>query len=71
MNATVKQTNKKTRFDDCQVAPGMRAEIYLTPEVKIANEIICDHCMGQAASVTCSKWYIRKAPFVLGTQSLT
>jgi hypothetical protein len=42
MSATVKQ-NKKNRFEECQVAPGMRPEKgHLIPEVKIDNEI-CDH----------------------------
>jgi hypothetical protein len=37
-------TTKKTGFEGCQVAPGLRPEKgHLTPEVKIANEIICDH----------------------------
>jgi hypothetical protein len=34
----------KSRFEECQVAPGVRPEKgHLTPEVKMANEIICDH----------------------------
>jgi hypothetical protein len=41
MSATVKQ---KTRFEECQVAPGARPEMgHLTPEVKIASETVCDH----------------------------
>jgi hypothetical protein len=47
---------------------------HLAPEVKMANEIVCDHvwdiCTLPPISVTCSKWYIRKAPFVLGAQPL-
>jgi hypothetical protein len=44
MSAKVKQTNKKNRFEGCQVIPGVRPEKgHLTPEVKIANKIICDH----------------------------
>jgi hypothetical protein len=35
---------KKTRFEECQVAPEARPEKgHLAPEVKVANEIICDH----------------------------
>jgi hypothetical protein len=42
MCATVKQ--KKTGFEVCQVAPGVRPEKgHLTPEVKMVNEIVCDH----------------------------
>jgi hypothetical protein len=44
MNATVKQTNKNSGFEECQLAPGTRPKKgHLTPVVKIANEIICDH----------------------------
>jgi hypothetical protein len=39
----VKQTKKKIGFEEFQVAPGLRPEKgHLTPEVKIANKIICD-----------------------------
>jgi hypothetical protein len=40
------ETNKqkKPRFEECQVAPGARPEKgHFAPEVKMANEIICDH----------------------------
>jgi hypothetical protein len=40
------ETNKQTKnqFEKCQVAPGVRTEKgHFAPEVKIANEIICDH----------------------------
>jgi hypothetical protein len=41
-NSETKQN--KNGFKECQVAPGARPEkAHLTPEVKIANEIICDH----------------------------
>jgi hypothetical protein len=44
MSATMKQTNKKTGFKECQVAPEVRPEKgHLAQEVKMANEIICDH----------------------------
>jgi hypothetical protein len=47
MSATVKQNNNnknKNRFEECQVAPGVRPENdHLTLEAKIAHEIICDH----------------------------
>jgi hypothetical protein len=34
----------KNRFEECQAAPGVRPEKgHLTPEVKMANEIVCDH----------------------------
>jgi hypothetical protein len=70
MSATVKQTNK-TRFEDCQVVPGVRPEKgHLAPAVKIASEIMCP-CMGWAVSpisASSSKWYIGKAHFVLGDQ---
>jgi hypothetical protein len=41
----VKQTNKKTpAFEECQIAPGASHEKgHLTPEFKMANEIVCDH----------------------------
>jgi hypothetical protein len=62
MSATVKKT--KNRFEECQVASGARSEKgHLTPEIKIANEIVCDHNVWDKLyppiSVTCSKWYIR------------
>jgi hypothetical protein len=56
--------------------PEVRPETgHLTPEVKVASEIACDHVWvklvpSSPISVTCSKWYIRKAPFVLGAQPL-
>jgi hypothetical protein len=35
---------KKNRFEKCHVAPGMRPQkSHLTPEVDVANEIICEH----------------------------
>jgi hypothetical protein len=38
------ETNKKNGFEECQVTPGVRPEKgHPSPEVKIANEIICDH----------------------------
>jgi hypothetical protein len=41
-NETNKQT--KNRFEEYQVAPGVRPEKgHLAPQFKIANEIICDH----------------------------
>jgi hypothetical protein len=41
MTATVKQ---KTRFEEYQVASGARPEKgHLTPNVKKASEIICEH----------------------------
>jgi hypothetical protein len=45
MSATVKQQEqKRNEFEECQVAPGMRPEKdHLALEVKIANEIICEH----------------------------
>jgi hypothetical protein len=42
-------------------------------EVKIANEIVYDHVwdkLDPPTSVACSKWYIKKAPFVHGVQPL-
>jgi hypothetical protein len=37
-------TNKKTGFEECQVAPGARPDKgHLAPEVRMANEIVCDH----------------------------
>jgi hypothetical protein len=53
--------------------PGVRPEKgHLAPEVKTANEIVSDHVWDTVPpiSVTCSKWYVRKAPFVLGAQAL-
>jgi hypothetical protein len=69
------ETNRKeNRFEECQVAAGVRPEkSHLTPEVKIVNERACDHVWDKLhppVSVTCSKWYIRKASFVLGAQPL-
>jgi hypothetical protein len=48
-------------------------EGHLAPEVTIANEITRDYVWDKLyppISVTCSKWCIRKAPFVLGAQPL-
>jgi hypothetical protein len=42
---------------------------HLAQEVKMANEIACDHVWDKLyppISVTCSKWYIGRAPFVVG-----
>jgi hypothetical protein len=59
---------------DNECYSGVRPEKgHLTQEVKVANEITCNHVRDKLyapISVTCSKWYIRKAPFVLGAQSL-
>jgi hypothetical protein len=56
------------------MSPGVRPEKgRLTPVVKIANEIVCDHMWDKLyppPPVTCSKWYIKKASFVLGAQPL-
>jgi hypothetical protein len=61
---------EKNRFEECHVISGVTPEKgHLTPEIKIANEIICDH-VWDLISVTCSKWYIRKALFILGVQPL-
>jgi hypothetical protein len=39
-----KQTNKNPAFEECQIAPGASHEKgHLTPEFKMANEIVCDH----------------------------
>jgi hypothetical protein len=47
---------------------------HLVPEVRVANEIAWDYVWDKLyphpISVTCSKGYIRKAPFVLGAQPL-
>jgi hypothetical protein len=48
-------------------------EGHLVPEVKTANEVTCDYVWDKPyppISATCSKQYIRKAPFVLGAQPL-
>jgi hypothetical protein len=64
MSATVKQ--KKTGFEECHLAPGMRPEKgHLTPEVKMANEIVCDHVWDKLhtpISVTCSKMVYKESP---------
>jgi hypothetical protein len=64
MSATMKQTNKK------QISgPGLRPEKgQLTPDVKIANEIVCDHVWDKLypISVTHSKLHIWRDAFVLG-----
>jgi hypothetical protein len=65
-SATVKQ--KKTGFEECQVAPGVRPEQgHLALEVKMANGKLYP----SPISVTCSKWYIRKAPLFLGFELLS
>jgi hypothetical protein len=69
------ETNKKNGFEECYIAPGVRPEKgHLTPEVKAANKMTCDYVWDKLCpppiSVTCPEWFIRKAPFVLGTQSL-
>jgi hypothetical protein len=63
------ETNKqKNRFEEGQVAPGMRpAKGHLAPEVKMANDKLYPYTR---ISVNLSKWYIRKAPFVLRAQPL-
>jgi hypothetical protein len=34
---------EKSGFEECHIAPGVRPEKgHLTPEVKMANEIVCD-----------------------------
>jgi hypothetical protein len=39
-----KNETEKNRFEKCHVAPGMRPQkSHLTPEVDVANEIICEH----------------------------
>jgi hypothetical protein len=45
MSATIKQQQQQQNgFEECQVAPGARPEKgHLAPEVKTANEIICEH----------------------------
>jgi hypothetical protein len=46
---------------------------HLAPEVKTSNEMTCDYVWDQLypdISLICSKWYIRKVPFVLGAQPL-
>jgi hypothetical protein len=74
MSATVKQKNQIWGM-----LPGVRPEKgHLAPEVKVASEIACDHVwdklcpspLPHTISVICSKLYIRKAPFVLGAQTL-
>jgi hypothetical protein len=65
---------RKKGFEECQVAPEARPQKgHLALEVKIGNEIICDYLWDKLyalISVTCSKWYIRKARFVFGAQPL-
>jgi hypothetical protein len=64
------KTTDPPKFEECQIAPGVRPKkAHLILEVKIANEIICDQVWDKLyplISVTCSKWCIRKTPFVLG-----
>jgi hypothetical protein len=48
---------------------------HFIPKIKAANEITCDYVWDKVyiphpISVICSKWYIRKAPFVLRAQPL-
>jgi hypothetical protein len=67
LSATVKQ---KLELGNVTWRP---EEGHLAPEVKAANEIACDYVWDQLyspISITCFKWYIRKAPFVLGAQPL-
>jgi hypothetical protein len=43
MSTAVKQ-QQKSRSEKCHVAPGVRPEKgNLAPEVKMANETVCDH----------------------------
>jgi hypothetical protein len=38
------EEKKKTGFQEWHIAPGVRQEKgHHTPEVRIANEIVCDH----------------------------
>jgi hypothetical protein len=62
MSATLKQ--RKNRVRECYLET---REGSLLPRVKAANKITCDYERDKLyltpISVTCSKWYIRKAPF--------
>jgi hypothetical protein len=43
-NESNSEITKNTGFEEYQVASGVRPEKgHLTPEVKMANEIVCDH----------------------------
>jgi hypothetical protein len=44
MCVTVKQQQQKTGFEGYQVVPRARLEKgHLAPEVKMPNEVVCDH----------------------------
>jgi hypothetical protein len=66
MSATVKQ--RKTGVGECYL------ESREAPKIKEANEITYDYVWNKLypspISVTGSKWYIKKAPFVLRAQPL-
>jgi hypothetical protein len=65
MSATVKQ--RKTGAGECNLETRGGSPC---PEVKAANEITCDYVWDKLyppISVTCSKWYVRKAPLFLGS----
>jgi hypothetical protein len=69
------KTNKQTK-QICKMSSStwVKSEKgHFALEVKIANKIICDQVWENLLppiSVTCSKLYIRKAPFVLWSQPL-
>jgi hypothetical protein len=55
------------------MVPAEQRRANLAPDVRVANEMTCNYVWDKLQppiSVTCSKWYIRKAPFVLGAQPL-
>jgi hypothetical protein len=56
MSTTVKQTNKqKNGFEECYVVPGVKPEKdNFVPEVKMANEIACDHVWDKLYPYLCN-----------------
>jgi hypothetical protein len=43
-NSETNKQTKKNRFEECHIGPGVKPEKgHLAPEVKMANEIVCDH----------------------------
>jgi hypothetical protein len=43
-NECISETNKENKFEECHIIPGVRPEKgHLASEVKMANEIVCDH----------------------------
>jgi hypothetical protein len=49
------ETKQKNGFEECHIAPGVRpGKGHLTPEVKMASEIVCDHVWDKLSPHFCN-----------------